>query len=81
MTKSSYNCIICASEFDAEEMIKSSASSVNSSRFKICQNCIDKSDPADDYKQAREIINTYFGWTKAKTFLNEAKSIIDNIKK
>jgi len=81
MTKSSYNCIVCACEFDAEDLIKSSASKVNSSKFKICQSCIDKSDPADDYKQAREIINTYLGWTKVSTLLNEAKLIIKNIKK
>jgi hypothetical protein len=72
---------VCACEFDAEDLIKSSASKINSSKFKICQSCIDKSDPTDDYKQAREIVNTYLGWSKAKILLNEAKSIIYNIKK
>ncbi len=81
MIKSSYNCIVCACEFDADDLIKSSASKVNSSKFKICQNCIDKSDPADDYKQAREIVNSYLGWSQARDLLNEAKSIVNNIKK
>jgi len=81
MTKSNYNCIICACEFDENDLIKSYASKINSFKFKICQNCIDKSDPADDYKQAREIIRTYLGWTQASNFFNEAKSIINNIKR
>ncbi len=81
MTKSNYNCIVCACEFDADDLIKSSASKINSSKFKICQNCIDKSDPTDDYKQAREIVRTYLGWSQASNLFNEAKLIIEDIKR
>lgn len=81
MVKSSYNCIVCASEFELGDLRKVSVSKINSTKFKICQSCIDKSDPADDYKQARNIVQSYLGFAQAKTLLDEAKSIIDNIKK
>lgn len=60
MSQSSYNCIICAEEFLEEEMQSVSLSKVNTTRFKVCQTCLDMSDPANDYKAAKEIILSYF---------------------
>lgn len=79
MTKESCNCIVCAEEFNIEEL--KSISSINTSTFKICQSCLDKSDPADDYRQARSIVNIYLQSSAAKHLFKEAKDIIDSIKK
>jgi hypothetical protein len=79
MTTESCNCIVCAQEFDVEEL--QSISSINTSGFKICQACLDKSDPADDYRQARSIVNTYIQSTAAKSLFKEAQDILDSIKK
>lgn len=79
MTKESCNCIVCAEEFSVEEL--QSISSINSSSFKICQACLDKSDPADDYRQARTIVSTYLQATEAKHLFKEAQDILDSMKK
>lgn len=79
MTTESCNCIVCAEEFNVEEL--ESISTINSSLFKICQSCLDKSDPADDYRQAKSLVNTYFKSTEAKTLFKEAQGILDSMKK
>lgn len=79
MTKESCNCIVCAEEFEIEEL--KSISSINTSMFKICKSCLDKSDPADDYRQARSIVNSYLQSSEAKHLFKEVKNIIDSIKK
>lgn len=79
MTIESCNCIVCAEEFEVEEL--QSISSINTSMFKICQACLDKSDPADDYRQARNIVNTYLQSFAAKHLFKEAQDILDSMKK
>jgi hypothetical protein len=78
MTQVNYNCIVCAEEFDLEEL--QSVGSINSSSFKICQACVDMSDPADDYYQVREIINSYLRKSEAKTLFTEVKNILSSRK-
>lgn len=80
MTKVS-NCIVCADEFNDEDMQSLALSEINFTKFKICQSCFDKSDPSEDYLQAREIVNTYLKFAEAKTLLKEAKSILNSRKK
>lgn len=77
----SYNCIVCAQEFNDEELKSVVLSNINESKFKICQACLDMSDPADDYHQARNIVNSYLKITEAKNYFKEAKSILKSIKK
>ncbi len=55
----SYNCIVCAEEFDEADMQGVALSNINFTKFKICKNCLELSDPEDDYKSAKEIINSY----------------------
>lgn len=81
--QASYNCIVCANEFDEseEDMYSAASSKLNISKFKICQACLDKSDPSDDYREARSIINSYLKISEAKVFFSEAKDILSEIKK
>lgn len=72
------NCIVCAEEFDTDELYSIALSRVNVTRFKICQKCLDKSDPTDDYKEAREIVNTYLKLSEAKHLFKEAKEILNS---
>lgn len=81
MTPVSCNCIVCAQEFDSEELQSVALSKINVTRFKICQGCLDQCDPADDYRQAREIVNSYLRFTEAKHLFGEVKDILDSRKK
>lgn len=53
---SSDNCMVCGEEFSAEEL---SAIVSTASYLKICQGCLDLSDPADDYADVKRIIASY----------------------
>lgn len=75
------NCIVCAMEFDSDELHSIALSKINVTRFKICQRCLDLSDPQDDYRQAKEVINAYLKFSEAKQLFIEAKEILDTIKK
>jgi hypothetical protein len=81
MTPVSCNCIVCAQEFDSEELQSVALSKINVTRFKICQGCLDQCDPEDDYRQAREIVNSYLKFTEAKHLFGEVKDILDSRKK
>lgn len=81
MTSVSCNCIICAQEFDASELQSSALSKINITSFKICQACLDNSDPAQDYQQVREIVNSYLKFAEARHLFVEAKGILQSIKK
>jgi len=81
MTKISCNCIICAKEFNTDELKSVALSEINITRFKVCQECFEKSDHSDDYSEVKKIINSYLIFINAKTILKEAKSIVDKFKK
>ena len=58
MESSSYNCMICAHECDnTSQSIK--ISTIILDRFKICDTCLNLSDPADDYQQVKNILDAY----------------------
>lgn len=80
MTKVSCNCIVCAQEFDPEEMQSVALSEINSTNFKVCQACLDSSDPAEDYRQVREIVNSYLKFAEARHLFGEVKTILDSRK-
>lgn len=77
----SCNCIVCAKEFDPDELQSVALSKINVTRFKICQACLDQSDPAEDYRQAREIISSYLWFAEAKGLFKEASNILDDVVK
>lgn len=77
----SCNCIVCAKEFDPDELQSVALSKINVTRFKICQACLDYCDPAEDYRQAREIISSYLWFAEARGLFKEASDILDDISK
>lgn len=77
----SCNCVVCAQEFDAEELHSVALSKINVTRFKICQACLDQCDPAEDYRQAREIISSYLWFAETKEMFKEASELLDDVKK
>ena len=82
MTKvNNCNCIVCAGEFDSEELQSVALSKINVTRFKICQSCLDMSDPAEDYRQAREIVSSYLWFAETKEMFKEASDLLDDVKK
>lgn len=76
----SCNCIVCAKEFSSDELRSVALSKINVTRFKICQACLDQCDPAQDYREAREIIGSYLWFAEAKNLYKEASSILDDVK-
>lgn len=64
MTRVSDNCTICAEEFSLDELKSIALSAINVTKFKICINCLNKSDPQDDYRQVRDIVDSYFNLEK-----------------
>lgn len=81
MTQTSCNCIVCAQEFNPDELQSVTLSKINVTRFKICQSCINQCDPEDDYRQAREIVNGYLKFAEARTLFTEASDLLDSYNK
>jgi len=75
------NCIVCAKEFSPGELESIVSSTINVTRFKICQSCLDQCDPADDYRQALNIVGSYLDIAEAKHLFAEVKDILNSIKK
>lgn len=77
MTNTSHNCIICAEEFNPDDLHNIKLSEINFTKYKICEACLNMSNPDDDYQQVRSIVNTYLNLASLK---NEAKKdLSDNI--
>lgn len=81
MTQASCNCIICSTEFSPEESDSVALAKINITNFKVCQACLDSSDPTEDYRQVRDIVYDYLKMGQAKNFFKEAKDILDSRKK
>lgn len=77
---SSCNCIVCAQEFNPDELQSVALSKINVTRFKICQACLDQCDPAEDYRQAREIVSSYLWFAEARDLFKEASEIVEDVK-
>jgi hypothetical protein len=78
MTTISCNCIVCATEFNANELHSVALSKINITSFKVCQACLDLSDPAEDYRQVRDIVYSYLKFAQAKDLFGEVKDILDS---
>jgi len=81
MTQEACNCIICAKEFNPDELVSVALSKINVTKFKICKECFENSDPANDYKQAREVVDSYLKLIEAKTSFKEVREIINSVEK
>lgn len=79
MTTINCNCIVCANEFEPDQMESVALSKINITAFKICNNCIDQCDPADNYRQARDIVNSYLKFSETKNF-SDVLSILNELK-
>jgi hypothetical protein len=80
MTKVSCNCVVCADEFDPDELHSVALSEINVTSFKVCQACLDSSDPADDYREVRNIVNSYLKFSEARNLFGEVQDILDSRK-
>lgn len=81
MNKVSCNCIVCAKEFDPSDLESVALSKINVTNFKVCQSCFENSDPAEDYRQVREIVNSYLKFSSVKKTFGEVQEILDSRKK
>jgi hypothetical protein len=79
MTITSHNCIVCAEEFESEDIETMASNDINSTRFKICQYCLDKCDPSDDFRQVRSIVDSYLKFAETKSLFKEAQAIVDSV--
>lgn len=80
MTKVSCNCIVCAQEFDSDDLQSIALSEINVTNFKVCQACFDSSDPAEDYREVRSVVDSYLKFAEARSLYNEVKSILNSRK-
>jgi hypothetical protein len=80
MSTESCNCTICAQEFNSEELQSVALLEINVTNFKICQACLDSSNPADDYREVREIVNSYLKFAEAHSLFNEVQDILNSNK-
>ena len=78
---SACNCIVCAQEFNSDELQSIALSKINVTRFKICQSCLDQCDPTEDYRQAREIVGSYLWFAETRSLFKEASDIVNDLKK
>lgn len=76
----SCNCIVCASEFNLEEMQNHAFSKINLTQYKICKACLDMSDPSHDYAEAIEVVNLYLCKANSKLLFAEANDLIKSVK-
>lgn len=74
------NCIVCAKEFNPDELQSVALSKINVTRFKICQSCLDQCDPAEDYRSVREIISSYLWFAEARNLYKKASEILEDVK-
>ena len=58
-----HNCIICAEEFSSDELHSVKLSNINVTKFKICESCLNKSDPSNDYQEVKNIVRTYIEYS------------------
>jgi hypothetical protein len=71
------NCIVCAQEFAINELKSLASSIVNNPHFKICESCLDLSDPKNDFEEAKKIVEAFSDFNYTKSLFKEVKSLID----
>jgi hypothetical protein len=76
MTKESCNCIICSREFAPDDLQNVVLSEINTTPFKVCEACLDYSNPMDNYLEVRNIVNSYLKFAQAKHLFSEVSAIL-----
>jgi hypothetical protein len=67
MTHTNYNCFVCAKECDYDELHSdASLQDINVTNFKICHDCLNLSNPDNDYQEVREIVNSYLKFSEQR---------------
>lgn len=79
MNQVSCNCIVCAQEFDPDELHSIALSKINTTKFKICDACFNSADPDEDYRAVRQIVSSYSKLSQARQYFDEAKNILNSI--
>lgn len=59
MDYTSDNCIVCAEEFSIDQLKSVALSAINVTKFKICDKCLNQTDPQNDYSEVRSIVNSF----------------------
>ena len=67
------NCFVCGQEYSEEELHSVALSSINVTRYKICNSCIDLSSPANDYEEVRGIVDSYLKFSNIKIDTKSAR--------
>ncbi len=81
--KKSHNCIVCADEFISsdDELHSEALSKINTnSVYKVCSNCLTMSDPAEDYKEVRNIVQSYLD-SSSRLLFGDVQAILNSSKK
>ncbi len=79
MNNVSCNCTICASEFDSGDMKEICLSNIALTNFKICQSCLDRADPTEDYKEVKDIVNTYLKFAETKSSQMDSRPVLISV--
>lgn len=75
-----HNCIVCADEFDSSELHSEVLSKINNTRFKVCASCLAISNPAEDYKEVKDIVKSYLN-TSSRMLFGDAQAILNSTSK
>ena len=71
-------CFVCGNEYAEEELHAVAISSINLTRYKICNSCVGLSNPDNDYEVVRHIVDTYLKFSDSKD--NKKVSRIEQLK-
>lgn len=72
------NCFVCGNEYTEDELHAVAISSINVTRYKICNSCVGISNPDNDYEEVRHIVDTYLKFSDSKN--NKKHSRIEQLK-
>lgn len=64
MTVHSDNCSICAEEFSDDELHTVALSTINITKFKMCNNCLKEANAEWDYKSVRDMVKGFISVDK-----------------
>jgi hypothetical protein len=72
---SSCNCLICAHEYLDSDMKNISLPNIQT-KFKICEACLNSSDPSEDFNEVKKILSSYNNLIESHKSYEGAFSII-----
>lgn len=76
----SYNCFICASEFAFDELHSIALVDSNIAKYKICESCLNLSNPDNDYEEVKNIVDSYLNFNQNKSEkISKVSKILDKL--